>query len=221
MARQLRLKLARPSSYARAEFVLSETNREAIVALDAWPEWHGACLALIGPEGSGKTHLARGWAERVGALVLDPRHTEIAEAHGRPVLLEEAEKAHPETLFHLINMAPTSGGLLLTSRSHPRSWPADLPDLRSRLNALSVAIIGEPDDIVLEGVLRKFFRERNIKPADDVYPYLMRRIERSVRRAREIVARLDEAADAEQRDITRNLARQILESETPTLDLFE
>jgi len=221
LARQLRLKLSRPSSYARTDFVLSDTNREAIAALDAWPGWHGACLALVGPEGSGKTHLACGWAERAGALTLGLGVGDLAGAHGRPVLVEDADRADPETLFHLINMAPAGGGLLLTSRRHPRTWPTELPDLRSRLNALNVAVIGEPDDVVLEGVLRKFFRERNIRPADDVYPYLMRRIERSVRMAREIVARLDEAADAEQREITRNLARQILESETGTLDLFE
>ena len=75
--------------------------------------------------------------------------------------------------------------------------------------------------MVLEGVLRKFFRERNIRPAEDVYPYLMRRIERSVRVAREVVVRLDEAADAEHREITRILARQILESDDETLNLFE
>lgn len=201
--------------------MLSETNREAIRALDDWPSWHGGCLALIGPEGSGKTHLARDWAERARALSVDSVTTDLAAARGRPVLMEDADRAHPETLFHLINMAAASGGLLLTARSHPRSWPAELADLRSRLNALQVAEIGVPDDAVLEGVLRKFFRERNIKPVDDVYPYLMRRIERSIRVAREIVARLDEAADAEQREITRALARQILESEGQTLDLFE
>ena len=137
------------------------------------------------------------------------------------MLLEDAERADADTLFHLINMAGSGGGLLLTARSHPRTWPADLPDLRSRLNAMQVAEIGEPDDVVLEGVLRKFFRERNIRPAEDVYPYLMRRIERSVRVAREVVARLDEAADAEHREITRILARQILESDEQTLNLFE
>lgn len=221
LARQLRLKLKRPVSFAREDFILSETNREALEALDDWPAWHGGCLTLVGPEGCGKTHLARGWAERVGAAILHPACTDLADVHGGPVLMEDAERAHPETLFHLINMAGAGGGLLLTSRAQPRTWAADLPDLRSRLNALPVAEIGEPDDIVLEGVLKKFFRERNIKPADDVYPYLMRRIERSIRMAREIVARLDEAADAEERDITRALARQILESDARTLDLFE
>jgi chromosomal replication initiation ATPase DnaA len=213
--------LAHPSSFDRADFILSDTNLEAIQALDAWPGWHGGCLVLVGPEGSGKTHLARGWAERVGALVLTSAVTDLAPVRDRPVLVEGAEAAHPETLFHLINLAGAGGGVLLTSRLHPRSWPAELPDLRSRLNALPVAEIRTPDDAVLEGVLRKFFRERNIRPADDVYPYLMRRIERSVAMAREIVTRLDEAADAEQRDITRALARQILESDAQTPDLFE
>ncbi len=221
MARQLRLRLKRPATFDRADFVLSETNREAISALDAWPAWHGGCLALVGPAGAGKTHLARDWACRAGALVLEPSKVDFGAVEGKPVLMEDAEKAEAETLFHLINMAGAGGGLLLTSRRRPQAWPARLPDLRSRLNALPVAEIGEPDDVVLEGVLRKFFRERNIKPADDVYPYLIRRIERSVPMAREIVARLDETADLEQREITRALARQILESEERTLNLFE
>jgi chromosomal replication initiation ATPase DnaA len=215
------LRLRRPPSFDRSDFILSDTNAEAIKALDSWPAWHGGCLALVGPEGSGKTHLARDWACRNGALVLTWPQTDLAHAEGPPVLLEDADQADADTLFHLINMAGAHGGLLLTARDHPRAWPADLPDLRSRLNAMPVAEIGEPDDVVLEGVLRKFFRDRNIRPADDVYPYLMRRIERSVRKAREIVNRLDEAADAEQREITRALARQILEADEETLDLFD
>jgi chromosomal replication initiation ATPase DnaA len=221
LTRQLRLKLRRPTSYARRDFVPSETNREALEALDGWPAWHGGCLALIGPEGSGKTHLGMDWAERTGATLLRASRADISRANEGPVLMEDADQADPDTLFHLINIAGEGRGLLLTSRLHPRAWPAALPDLRSRLNALHVAEIGEPDDLLLEGLLRKFFRERSIRPADDVYPYLMRRIERSVRVAREVVARLDDAAAAEEREITRALARQILESDPQTPDLFE
>ena len=84
-----------------------------------------------------------------------------------------------------------------------------------------MAELPPPDDAVLEATLGKFFRERNIKPADDLIPYLLRRIERSIPRALEIVVLLDEAADAEQRPISRALARQILENEGATGDLFD
>jgi hypothetical protein len=49
----------------------------------------------------------------------------------------------------------------------------------------------------------------------------LRRIERSIPRALEIVVLLDEAADAEQRPISRALARQILENEGAGPDLFD
>ncbi|WP_421931325.1 chromosomal replication initiator DnaA [Phenylobacterium sp.] len=221
--RQLRLSLRRPVSYARREFSQGPSNAQAIAALDAWPAWHGGCLVLVGAEGSGKTHLARGWAAQAKALVLDRTATDVSAANGRPVLVEDVDRGiDAETLFHLINMAGHDGGsLLLTARLAPAAWPAELPDLRSRLNALPVALIEEPDDQVLEGVLRKFFRERSIRPPKEVFPYLLRRMPRSIPAAREIVKRLDEAADDEQRPISRALARQILEDDTENLDLFE
>src|SRR5262249_54466408 len=154
---------------------------------DAWPRWPGGAMALIGPEGVGKTHLARAWARDAGAQVLDRSRPDVAAAAGRPVLVEDVDQGlGDEALFHLINLAgQPGGGLLLTARPRPAVWPAALPDLRSRLNALAVAEIEPPDDDVLRAVLVNFFRERNIRPHDDVYPYLLRRMERSVAGARE------------------------------------
>ena len=106
----------------------------------------------------------------------------------------------------------------MTARRRPAGWAAGLPDLRSRLNALFVAEIEAPDDLVLEGVLKRFFRERNIRPPPEVYPYLLRRIPRSIPEAREVVRRMDEAADG---PISRLIARAVLEEETQNLDLFE
>jgi chromosomal replication initiation ATPase DnaA len=125
-----------------------------------------------------------------------------------------------EALFHLINMAGAGGGLLLTARTPPSGWPARLPDLRSRLNALPVALLGEPDDELLLGVMAKLFRERHIRPPEDLLVYLLRRIQRSVPAARAVVARLDEAALAADRPVSRALAREILEEDEQD-DLFE
>ena len=204
------------------DFIVSAGNAEAVAAVDAWPAWPGGALALIGPEGSGKTHLARAWALRSAATVLEPGRPEIADLPNGPILLENADgEAADEMLFHLINRAETEGGLLLTARRPPRAWPTELPDLRSRLNALPVTDLGAPDDAILEGAMLNLFRERNIRPDPDLLPYLLRRIERSVPSARALVERLDEAGDAAKRNITRALAREILETEDPTGDLFD
>ncbi len=70
-------------------------------------------------------------------------------------------------------------------------------------------------------MLSKLFRERSIKPADDLIPYLLRRIERSIPRAQDIVAKLDETADAEHKSVSRALARQILEIDGESHEHFE
>lgn len=227
MARQFRLELGRSTPFRRADFIVSPRNADAVRALDAWPNWHGGCLTLVGPAGSGKSHLALTWAARAHAAIVQaddaPSPLELERLAGHPVLLEDADRgAGDDLLFHLINMAGApGGGLLLNARAPPTAWLTALPDLRSRLNALPVAELPAPDDAVLTATLAKFFRERNIKPADDLIPYLLRRIERSIPRALEIVVLLDEAADAEQRPISRALARQILENEGAGPDLFD
>ncbi|WP_158918252.1 AAA family ATPase [Caulobacter sp. S45] len=212
MSAQLRLSLQRSPSYARAAFTVSQSNSAATRVLDAWPDWRGGALVLVGPPGSGKTHLAAIWARRVGAQMISPNGPE-PEGLDRPILVDDADQhLQGEALFHLINLAAQHGSsLLMTARAPPSQWPADLPDLRSRLNALPVAELLEPDDAVLTAMLAKFFRERSIRPSDELLAYLLRRIERSAVHAQEIVVKLDEAADAAQRPLTRALARQVLE----------
>jgi chromosomal replication initiation ATPase DnaA len=225
VGRQLRLKLESPGAHDRADFVVSSSNEAAVQALDAWPDWLGGVLALVGPEGSGKTHLAHDWARRHGAVLFSDVAAELAdlsELEGRPVVVDDAQRLDDETLFHLINLAGVErGGLLLTARERPAAWTSTLPDLRSRLNAMRVVELQEPDDAVLRGVLERFFRQSSIRPSEELLEYLVRRIERSVPKAREIVARLDEAAGADHRPVTRALAREILESEAGTGDLFD
>jgi chromosomal replication initiation ATPase DnaA len=213
------LNLDRPASFRREDLIVSAANAEAVSAIDGWQAWHGGCLALVGPSGAGKSHIAAIWTEAAGAAIVDVpiRPDDLVDLQGRPILLEDAEHQPGEALFHLINQAgETGGGLLMTSRAQPATWPADVPDLRSRLNALRVAELGPPDDEILAGALYKFFRERNIKPAEDLVPYLLYRIERSIPAAREIVRRLDEAGDAQRRSISRALAKDILDT-TPEL----
>lgn len=216
-SRQLRLPLS-PGAGARAEaWVESGSNRQAARRLDGWPDDVDSVLALVGPPGSGKSRLAERWAERVGAAPLHGAEAAVAdplELEGRPMLLDGAEAADDESLFHLINLARSPGGaLLLVSRTPPSSWAARLPDLRSRLDAIPVAMLEPPDDAILGAMLRARFAERGIQPGAGVIDYLVRRIDRSAEAAQAVVARLD----ALQRPVTRSLARQLIE--TPADDV--
>ncbi len=151
---------------------MGSSNAEALAAIHAWPNWHAGCLVLLGSEGVGKTHLARIWADASHAMHLDRRAPDVAAPQGRPVLLEDADQGvDDEALFHLINLAAQDGGgLLITAREPPRAWACSLPDLHSRLAALQVVTIEAPDDEVLEGALRKLFRERSNRAPRDLYP---------------------------------------------------
>ncbi len=215
---QMRLPLTRDVPAGAAAFVRSPSNAYAIDALAGWPDKAGQVMAVCGPAGCGKTHLARIWAERVGAIPLNGAEAAFAdpiELEGRPILLDIAQDADDETLFHLINLAQQDdGALLMVSRPSPRRWEVAVPDLRSRLDALRVVAMEAPDDTVLSAILAARFAERSITPGDGVIDYLIMRIDRSAAAAAAVVERLD----AEHRPVTRTLARQVLGASD---DLFD
>ena len=145
MANQLTFDLALPPpTYARADFVVSPGNREALAWIDRWPDWPAPALALGGPPGCGKTHLARIWAARAGARVIEGKaldNRSVADlsdlVSASPTMVVEQADAVPErTLFHLYNLVRERGGhLLLTATALPAHWSIVLPDLASRLRA--------------------------------------------------------------------------------------
>src|SRR5690606_7437530 len=185
-----------------------------------WPNVIGGVMAVCGPEGCGKSRLGQVWAERVGATALHGAEAALIdplELEGRPVLLDDAMETDDETLFHLINLAQAPGGaLLLIARDPPSAWTAALPDLRSRLDAIRTAPVEAPDDAVLAAMLEARFAERGIRPAKDVIPYLLRRIDRSAAAAASVVERLD----ALHRPVTRALAREAVEGGAESGELF-
>src|ERR1017187_2397357 len=68
--RQLVLALDHAESFAREDFLRGPSNAAALALIDRWPDWPDRIVALTGPEGSGKSHLAAIWAEAAGARVL-------------------------------------------------------------------------------------------------------------------------------------------------------
>jgi chromosomal replication initiation ATPase DnaA len=213
--RQLALALDHAESYAREDFLSGPCNQGPLQMIDDWPEWPANALALIGPEGSGKTHLAMIWAAVAGARVISARALREAElpsalATGALVVEDAAAGADDRALFHLINLAREENAfLLLTARSAPATWPAAIPDLISRLRALPVLTLQTPDDAMLRAVIVKLAADRQLMLDESVVAFIATRIERSFAAARAAVIALDNEALRQRRAPTRALAAEL------------
>ena len=98
----------------------------------------------------------------------------------------------------------------MTSRQWPAAWPVTLPDLRSRLKAVTVVETGEPDEGLLAQVLVKLFADRQLYMDDKLIGYIVNRMERSLDTAQTIVDRIDRLALARGTRITRPLVAEVL-----------
>lgn len=200
----------------REHFFVAPSNALALQTVDDWQHWPGRKLLLVGPEGAGKTHLTHVWAAEADAVILAAETlagADIASLSGRAVAVEDADRigAAEAQLFHLHNLATTTGALLLTARTPPRDWGLTLPDLKSRMQATPIAQLDGPDDALLSAVLVKLFADRQVAVPANLIPYLVSRMPRSIGAARALVAALDARALSEARPITRALAAELLD----------
>ena len=213
---QLALALPHAESFSREDFLVGEPNYSALATIERWPDWPGRALLLIGPEGSGKSHLAGIWAEIAGARRIAARalgETDLPGAFATGTLVVEDVQGEIEerALFHVLNlMREQEGHVLITARTPPASWRLSLPDLMSRLRNIPVVTLAPPDDTLLRALLVKLFADRQLAVDEALVKYLMTRIERSFAAARAAVATLDREALRLQRPVTRALAAELL-----------
>ena len=213
--RQLALALDHAESYAREDLLSGPCNKDALELIDSWPDWPASAIALIGPEGSGKTHLATIWAAAAGARVVSAHALGEADLHSAlatgALVVEDAAASQDEpALFHLINLAREEAAFLLfTARTSPSLWPLIVPDVVSRLRALPVVMLEAPHDAMLRGVMIKLAADRQLAFDENVVRYLSTHIERSFAAARAAVIALDREALRQGRPPSRALAAEM------------
>ena len=209
--RQLALPFAHAPLYA-ADFLDMPSNAAALAWLARPADWPQHRLALWGDEGCGKTHLLHLWARRCGAAVLaGPALPRRETAPDRPLAIDDADAAPEMPLLHLLNAAAEAGlAVLLAGRMPPARWPAELPDLASRLRATAAVEIRPAEDALLRALLTRLLAERQVAAPAPVQSWLLARLPRTPAAVREAAARLDRAALAAGGPITRGLAADVL-----------
>jgi chromosomal replication initiation ATPase DnaA len=208
---QLPLDLVASDAFSRDRFVESGAVRPVLDVLLKPEAWLAPHLMIHGPEGSGKTHLGHIFAETHGAVFVDAAGSFALQiVPGQGYVIDDADIASEETLFHLFNTVQASGGyLVLLSRVHPLEWTVKLADWQSRLRAMRLMTLPEPDDDLLEAILSTLFAQRAISPSPDAVAYIASRADRSVSALQKIVTELEHYANG--RAFTRALARDFFE----------
>ena len=213
--RQLAFALPHAESLTRDNFLEGPANAAGLALVDRWPDWPNPAMLLIGPEGSGKSHLAAIWAEESGARSTSAHALTLAEVPGSlatgALVIEDLKSADIDerALFHLLNLAREDGAfVLMTARKPPTQ--VELRDLRSRLRAVPTVQLQPPDDHLFRALIVKFCADRQLVVDESVVSYLATRLERSYAAVRQTVELLDTEALRLGRPVTRALAAELL-----------
>jgi chromosomal replication initiation ATPase DnaA len=219
--RQLAFALPHAESFTRDNFLEGPANAAGLALIDSWPDWPNRIMQLVGPEGSGKSHLAAIWAEQAGARSTSAHALTAAAVPGAlatgALVVDDLKSSDVDerALFHLLNLAREEGAsILITSRVPLSALQIELHDLRSRLRAIPTVLLLPPDDQLFRALIVKFCTDRQLGVDEAVVSYLTTRIERSYAAVRQVVELLDAEALRLGRPVTRALAADLLRGNT-------
>jgi len=193
-ADQIALPLDWPQTEGESRFIVSDANREAFDHFRHWSMWPVKATVLTGPRRSGRTLLARAFAERVGGRLID-----------------QADTRDEEEVFHAWNDAQDSGlPLVMVADEAPPAWAPRLPDLRTRLAITPIARINQPDDKLFGALIQLLFADRGLHVPPDALRFMSERLSREYWTAERAVEEVDRFAIAERARLTMPTIRRAL-----------
>ena len=177
-----------------ARILVGPSNQEVVDAFSRASEWPFRTAILTGPARSGKSLLARWFAEN---------------GHGEAI--DDADTADDDALFHRWNRAQESStALLLVTSRPPGAWRIALPDLASRLGAALLLEIAAPDDAMLAALIETHAARRGVVLGEGASAWLLPRIERSHAAVEALVAEIDRLSLERKQPVTISLLRDAL-----------
>ena len=193
-ADQIALPLDWPQTEGESRFIVSDANREAFDHFRHWSMWPVKATVLTGPRRSGRTLLARAFAERVGGRLID-----------------QADTRDEEEIFHAWNDAQDSGlPLVMVADEAPPAWAPRLPDLRTRLAITPIARINQPDDKLFGALIQLLFADRGLHVPPEALRFMSERLSREYWTAERAVEEVDRFAIAERARVTMPTIRRAL-----------
>ena len=166
---------------------------------------------LYGPPKSGKSFLSQIWLKKNNAFQYKNNLQFLLDKR-KNVLIDTLLDFEQEKIFHIVNNCILNDlNILITSNKKINEVKFDFNDLSSRIKTFSNLEINQPDDDMLVTILTKLLIDKQfIIKSNDIFEYMLRRIERSYLGIHDIVNRLDVISLEQKRQLTIPLIKEIL-----------
>lgn len=192
---QIALPLAARSGAGPSRIVVGNANAAVLDAFAQAESWPFRTAILSGAARSGKSLLARWFAES-----------------GKGEAVDDASQQDETELFHRWNRAQESGTPLLLIGAADGAWKPKLPDLASRLGAAMQLHTVAPDDAMLAQLIAIHAEARGLVLGEGATTYLVPRCERSHLGVERLVAAIDRLSLERKAPPTLSIWRDALES---------
>ena len=166
---------------------------------------------LYGPKKSGKSFLSNIWKNKYNAIKLSNNFEELIKKKDN-ILIDDLYFFDQEIIFHLVNYCILNNlRILITSPYKINDINFKFNDLPSRLKTFSFLEINKPDDEMLLTILTKLLVDKQfIVNSNDIFEYILRRVDRSYKGIYDIVNKLDILSLEKKRQLTIPLIKEIL-----------
>jgi len=218
---QLTIDMPKRTALNREDFLVNDRNKSAVEFIDNFYKEPIKLGILIGPKGSGKTHLVNVLCNSLKGIdwsFLSSENKDIYNIFNKNdvIIIEDINnfnsKQKEEFLFHSINLSREfNKSLLLTSSLKVSKLNFKTLDLVSRLEAINTAFIEEPDDTLMEALIIKLFNDRQLLVKPSTVNFLMQRIERSYLGISEIIELIDKVSLSQKKSVSVKLIKTLID----------
>ena len=214
---QLVFKFPFKTRYFEQDFFVSSNNFSAYKLIESWPNWPGKWVNIIGPTGSGKTHLSKILEKKIKKLkVIDETNVNekiISELRHFDCLIIDnfKNKIEDKLLYSILNQSKQlENFIVINSKLQLNKFGIKLKDLKSRFNSFIFIGIDLPTDDLLQVIISKSFSDKQINLNPKVSEYIVKNVDRSYEKMFKFLSDLDELSLSSGKSININLIKKVL-----------